>query len=448
MTAAAANFIISLIDDTCILMVVVYCIIRTPFFYPILKDRAKPWKQLILTLFFGAVSSYGVLIADLTDHTIISISMIGPIAGAMIGGIRVGAGAGLAGAALGFYVNGTASQAAVLLAGIMAGLYRLRKKDNPVSAANAAVFTAGYEIFVHIVLFFFDQARPQINTFIPATALVSILGVAGFVFIFEKLVEERQTSASKELIESELRIASDIQMGIVPKTFPPFPNLPEIELYAVLKPAREVGGDLYDFFLIDCDHFFFAIGDVSGKGMPAALFMAVTRTLLKANAEPGISPDITLKRVNDVLCRGNDASMFVTVFCGILNIRTGEVVYSNAGHNPPYVYRSNGILETVRMPEGMALGVMEDISYGQDRLVLGRGDAMIAYTDGVSEAMDISFNQYSTERLEKTIETGATTESRGIIRHIMEDVERFAAGAEQSDDITILSLTYTPEPQR
>jgi sigma-B regulation protein RsbU (phosphoserine phosphatase) len=447
MTAVMASFIISLIDYTCILLVITYCVIRTPFFYLVLKDRDKPQRQFILTLFFGTLSCYGVLIAAISDHTLISISLIGPIAGALIGGVWVGAGAGLIGAVTGFFVNETASQTAIFFAGILAGLYHLKKKEATISVTEAALFVVGYEFFAHMIMFLFDQGRPEINAYIPVTALASTLGVTGFMFIVDKLIEERQTSAAKELIESELRIARNIQMSIVPKTFPPYSDLSMIGLYAVLKPAREVGGDLYDFFRIDSDHFFFAIGDVSGKGMAAALFMAITRTLLKANSEPGVSPDILLGRVNDILCRGNYSSMFVTVFCGILDIRSGEVVYSNAGHNPPYVYRSAGVLEPVRMPEGMALGVMEGILFGQHRLVLRQGDAIVTYTDGVNEAMDVSYNQYSNKRLENAIKTAATNKSREIIGHILEDVERFTGKAEQSDDIAILSLTYLPAQQ-
>jgi phosphoserine phosphatase RsbU/P len=444
MTAAMASFFISLIDYTCILLVVVYCITRAPYFFLLLKEKNKWQNQSILTLFFGALSCYGVLAATISDHSLISISLIGPIAGALTGGFWVGVGAGLIGAATGFCVTGTISQVAILLAGVLAGLYRLKKKEAPIGLKEAAFFVAGYEFFLQIILFFFNQGRPEINAYVPVTALVSILGVTGFMFIIDILIEEREISAAKELIESELRIARNIQMGIVPKIFPPSSDLSMIELFAVLKPAKEVGGDLYDFFRIDEDHFFFAIGDVSGKGMAAALFMAVTRTLLKANSEPGVSPDVLLGRVNDILCRGNDSAMFVTVFCGILNIRTGEVVYSNAGHNPPYVYRTAGALEEVKIPDGMALGVMEDIPFGQSRLTLERGDAIVTYTDGVNEAMDVSYNQYTNKRLEDVIKASATTTSREIIDHILKDVERFTGKAEQSDDITILSLTYSP----
>jgi sigma-B regulation protein RsbU (phosphoserine phosphatase) len=448
MTAATASFLISLIDYTCILLVIAYGVVRAPFFYLILRERDKPQRQIVLTLFFGALSCYGVLAAVVSDHyTLISISLIGPIVGAFIGGAWVGAGAGLIGAAAGLFITETAIQSAIFFAGILAGLYRLKKKETPVGIAEAALFVSGYEFLVHLFILYFAQGRPEINSYLPVTALASTIGVTGFVFIIDKLVEERQTSAAKELIESELRIARNIQMSIVPKIFPPLANLPMIELHAVLMPAREVGGDLYDFFLIDDDHFFFAIGDVSGKGMPAALFMAITRTLLKANSEPGVSPDLLLGRVNNILYRENYSSMFVTLFCGILNIRSGEVVYSNAGHNPPYVYRTTGALELLRMPEGMALGVMEGIPFGQNSLVLRQGDTIVTYTDGVNEAMDAFHNQYSNKRLENAIRTNASTKSREIISHILKDVEHFAGNVEQSDDIAILSLTYLPAQQ-
>src|SRR5262245_28281281 len=181
--------------------------------------------------------------------------------------------------------------------------------------------------------------------------------------------ELKETTAAKERIESELKIARDIQMSMVPKIFPPFPHRPEFDLYATLVPAREVGGDFYDFFFIDDDHLCFVIGDVSGKGVPAALFMAVTRTLFRTTANKVSGPDRILSLLNLEICRNNDACMFVTVFCAVLDIRTGEVEYSNGGHNLPYLISRN---ETVPLKNtgGMALGFKEDVTYRAEKIVL------------------------------------------------------------------------------
>ena len=171
------------------------------------------------------------------------------------------------------------------------------------------------------------------------------------------IIDLRETTAAKERIESELKIASDIQMSILPRTFPAFPERTEFDIYATIKPAREVGGDFFDFFFMDDDHLFFAIGDVSGKGVPASLFMAISRTLLRANASSDTPPDEIVQKVNDKLAENNETCVFVTVFCGILNIASGEVVYTNGGHNPPLIIRSGEAPTFISMPKGMALGV-------------------------------------------------------------------------------------------
>jgi sigma-B regulation protein RsbU (phosphoserine phosphatase) len=191
-----------------------------------------------------------------------------------------------------------------------------------------------------------------------------------FVFMraeLRKNVKElMETTATKERIESELQIAHDIQMGILPKEFPPFPDRHEFEIYATLEPAKEVGGDLYDFFFVDDDHLCFAVGDVSGKGVPAALFMAVSKTLVKMEASKGLPAAEVLSRVNRQLAQDNPSLMFVTLFLGILNVRTGEVEYSSGGHDPPYVLSASGEIQPLELTDGVMLGVncflMQDCS--------------------------------------------------------------------------------------
>ncbi len=448
MTAAMVNYIISLVDCTCFLLILFYLITRAQFFYDLLTAKDKPQKHIVLALLFAAVSIYGVLVGAVFQRTVMSISIVGPIAGAVICGLRVGAGAGVLGAAAGLLVHGSMIQAAMPLAGVAAGLYCMaRAKTSSGKVLDAAIITFCCAILTELAIFFFSPSEAHEKLLMPMSALISVLGVTGMVFLIERLIEERQTSAAKEFIDSELRIASDIQMSIVPKTFPPLHNLPDLDVFAVLKPAREIGGDFYDFFSIDEDHFFFAVGDVASKGMPAALFMAVSRTLIKTNAEPGIGPELILKHVNDNLCRGNDSSISVTVFCGIINIRSGEVVYSNAGHTPPYIYRKDGNLKPASLPEGMALGIEEGFVYGRDSLVLEPGDAIVVYTNIVDSVVDSNMRMYDALRLEKIIKSDPSTASRGIVSRIIKDVESFIAGVEQSDDITILSLTYIPVRQ-
>jgi sigma-B regulation protein RsbU (phosphoserine phosphatase) len=257
----------------------------------------------------------------------------------------------------------------------------------------------------------------------------------------ESIEHLKETTAAKERIESELQIAHEIQMSMVPKIFPPFPERSEFDIFAALVPAKEVGGDLYDFFFIDDDHLCFAVGDVSGKGVPASLFMAVTKTLFRATAGNGGSPGEILARLNTEICRDNESCMFVTFFCGILNIHTGQVHYSNAGHNLPFYLSREGV-SALENFGGISLGLMEQGPYASGGVVLGPGESLLLYTDGVTEAMNPSRTLYSDERLELFLGTTDSLAPRQIIDSLISDVRHFAGQAPQSDDITVLALQY------
>lgn len=256
----------------------------------------------------------------------------------------------------------------------------------------------------------------------------------------------RETTAIKEKIESELRIAHDIQMGIIPKLFPPYPHLKELDLYASLEPAREVGGDLYDFFLMNDDTLCFVVGDVSGKGVPASLFMAVTRTLFRAKAAAGMTAGEIVAALNDDLSQDNESCMFVTFFLGILDIPSGRVEYANAGHNPPYVIRSeSGGVERIDQRHGVPLGMFSESEYGFDSLTLRAGDVFVLYTDGVTEAMDVDERLFEEERLEATLAKSKGLSPKEVIERIENDLDGFVGDAEQADDITMLALSYHGE---
>lgn len=257
----------------------------------------------------------------------------------------------------------------------------------------------------------------------------------------ESIEHLKETTAAKERIERELQIAHEIQMSMVPKIFPPFPDRSEFDIFAALVPAKEVGGDLYDFFFIDDDHLCFAVGDVSGKGVPASLFMAVTKTLFRATAGNGGTPGEILARLNTDICRDNESCMFVTFFCGILNIRTGQVDYSNGGHNLPYYLHRDGV-DPLENLGGISLGLMERSPYASGRMVLRPGDALLLYTDGVTEAMNMSETLYSDGRLAQFLGTNRSSAPRPIIGDLISDVRHFAGEAPQSDDITVLALHY------
>lgn len=251
-----------------------------------------------------------------------------------------------------------------------------------------------------------------------------------------------ETAAAKERIESELKIARAIQMSFLPKRFPPLPTKDAFEIHAALEPAREIGGDFYDFFLLKDDRLLFTIGDVSGKGIPAALFMAVTKTLIKGIAGNDLELFEVFRRVNLELCQENDAMMFTTAFCGVLDLVSGELCYTNAGHLPPLLVHRGIAAEWLTIPAGMALGIDEEARYQTARVTLQPGDLIVLYTDGVTEAMDPADRLYSAERLLATVGSNPGRSPEDCVRGIFNSVSTFAAGAAQSDDVTVLALLF------
>ncbi len=254
----------------------------------------------------------------------------------------------------------------------------------------------------------------------------------------------KETTAAKEKIESELKIAKDIQLGILPQLLPPFPTCKEFSLYAILNSAKAVGGDLYDFFYLDDDHLCVVIGDVSGKGVPASLFMAVTQTLHRGIANIKMNTGEIVSKVSKSLTRNNETSMFVTYFLLILNIRTGEMKYTNAGHNPPFILKNGGGITKISQRHGPPVGVVE-LDYSLDSMTMNPGDTLVLYTDGVTEAMDINNQEFGENRLLKILADCADNPTPdNITNSILLTVSKFTAGQEQSDDITILALQLAP----
>ena len=247
---------------------------------------------------------------------------------------------------------------------------------------------------------------------------------------------------AEERIASELQYAGQIQNAVLPSIFPPYPDRDEFDIYALMDPAREVGGDFYDFYLIEGDVLVFLVADVSGKGIPASLFMMRAKTTIKSMAENGVSPADILTNANFHLCEGNDANMFVTAWIGFLDLRTGELRYANAGHNKPLLKRKDGSFEFLDAPAGFILGGMEGITYKQLDTVLQPGDELFLYTDGVVEAMDPDRNLYGNDRLEICLNSHLNEDAKALCEIVKEDVDRFYEGAAQFDDITELCLRF------
>jgi phosphoserine phosphatase RsbU/P len=243
-------------------------------------------------------------------------------------------------------------------------------------------------------------------------------------------------------IRHDLNVAREIQLGILPKVFPPFPNRHDFDIYATMTAAKEVGGDFFDFFMINNDSLGFVIGDVSGKGIPAAIFMAVSRTLIRATGLKGMSAGECMQYVNNLLCNESVSSMFVTVFYGILNTKTGILEYANAGHNPPYLLRNDNKIEKLESAGDIVLGIFEEKQFASRKIQLNPNDGILLYTDGVTEAFNREEEEYCEERLEKLLPSLQPLKVDEIVNGVSDDVNLFVQEYPQSDDITLLALKY------
>lgn len=250
-----------------------------------------------------------------------------------------------------------------------------------------------------------------------------------------------KATAEKERLGAELNVAKKIQAEMLPRVFPPYENHKEVELFASMEPAKEVGGDFYDFYMIDDDHFALVVGDVSGKGVPAALFMVITKTLLKDTAAHEMDPAKIFEHVNQILCEGNESGLFVTCWMGILTLSTGEFKFANAGHNAPVIMQGGEIKYLTTKPNLMLAG-MDGMPYTTHDIVLAKGDRLFVYTDGVTEATNSSNELYGENRLITVMKYAIDKSSRDVIDIVRNDIDEFVSGAPQFDDITMLEMTY------
>lgn len=251
-----------------------------------------------------------------------------------------------------------------------------------------------------------------------------------------------RVTAEKERIGTELDIAKHIQSSMLPCIFPAFPECNEFDIYATMDPAKEVGGDFYDFFMVDKDHLAIVMADVSGKGVPAALFMVIGKTLIKDHTVPGADLGDIFSEVNNLLCESNSEGLFITAFEGVLDLRTGELRFVNAGHEQPFLTRSDGSVKAEKIRPGFVLAGMEDMKYKAGTLTLHEGDKIFQYTDGITEATDSSNNLYGMERLEQVLYRNKDRTPEEICKAVRTDIDAFVKEAPQFDDITMLCLEF------
>ncbi len=271
-------------------------------------------------------------------------------------------------------------------------------------------------------------------------SLLTVMGNMAAVRIENARLAEIEQN--EKLRAQELEHAATIQRSMLPSVFPAFPDHREFELHGSMIPAREVGGDLFDFFLLDPDHLAFVVGDVSGKGVPAALYLAVSRTLLRATARLETEPGECLTHINASLVEQNTSGMFITLFYGVLHLHTGEILFANAGHNPPYLFDRNGQLRPLREKCGPMLGLLEGMEYQTKVARLAPGEGILMYTDGVTEAINPQDEFFNESRLEEYLTAHAADAMDQLVNGLKANIQEFAAGKPQADDITVLGLRY------
>ena len=276
--------------------------------------------------------------------------------------------------------------------------------------------------------------------------------VGAAVYMFSVIVRNLNEKYAKQMMESsrletELSMASSIQADMLPNIYPAFPERAEFDIYASMDPAKEVGGDFYDFFLVDDDHLCLVMADVSGKGVPAALFMMASKIIIASHAKLGKSPAQILTDTNTAICSNNREEMFITVWLGILELSTGKLTAANAGHEYPVLRKADGQFELIKDKHGFVIGGMDGLKYKEYELQMKPGSKLFLYTDGVPEATDAEGELFGNERMLNALNKAVTESPENVLKQVRSDVDGFVKEAEQFDDLTMLCVEYRGAPQ-
>lgn len=434
-----------LIQNISLLMVLAYLLTRIPSFGDLLNRHFSLKNSLLLGFVCGLVSIYGTLSAVEIFGGLAHFRDLGPAIAGLLAGPLAGGIAGLMGGVHRYFLGGVTGlpcSVATVLAGLLCGVFYLWKRGRPIRIGEAALLMVMITI-IHILVItplmvgVSDEVLKIIQAALMPMILVNGAGITVFFFIIINLHRERQNEAEKQRMDSELQIAYEIQVGMLPA--PALNKDPRYAIHAMMKPAKDVGGDLYNFFALDEDRLCLVIGDVAGKGISASLYMATAQKLLKALARADEGPAALLGRLNRELCEGNETMTFVTFFVACIDVRTGETVFSNGGHNPPYLVRQGEVSRLILAP-GLALGIREKAIYTDQRLQMAPGDTLFLYTDGVTEAMNGREALFTEERLKASLLRLQDRTPEAICRGVLDDLAHFVGQSEQSDDITMLML--------
>jgi sigma-B regulation protein RsbU (phosphoserine phosphatase) len=396
---------------------------------------------------------------ELPSGAIANIRDLGPMIAGLVGGPIVGLGAGLIGGIHRYFLGGLTCIPCALstvIAGLAGGAINKWRKGEFVGIPGAILFAFLMECF-HMGLALliarpFAEALQVVKLVSLPMILANTIGMAIFALILSNLIKERKTATERDRYRRELErrtyemeIAGGIQRSFLPESAP---RIEGVELAALNSPAREVGGDFYDFIPVSQDKWGLVIADVSGKGVPAALFMALSRTLVRANAVGNPTASQAIRRANDLIVEDDRANMFVTLFYSVLNPTSRTLTYVNAGHNPPVMLRREGHGVILLEAKGIALGVIPNIELDEKEISLQEGDLVVLYTDGVTEAINDREEQFGQQRLVRLIEEGRNLSAQELVTQIQQGVAAFSIGQPQFDDITVMVLKIAWDEKR
>lgn len=445
------NYLLVLLEKSCVIIVAAYLITRAKFFTEILDQKLNRKNQALMILIFGFISIYGTYSNMRILGAIANVRDIGPMIAGIVAGPIAGIGAGIIGGLLRLSMGGLTSipcSLATVLAGFLAGLVYLLNKKRFVGVAWTVIFAVLMESLHMILVLFLAKPFSEAMVVVKSLALPMILANAWGVFIFALIIsnriQERKTKRERdrfhdelEAKKHELRIAHKIQESFLPDSTP---ELEGFQLSAVNIPALEVGGDFYDFIPVSADMTGIVIADVSGKSVPAALFMALSRTVIRAKAQSNKDVAEVIKEANKMILEDSKSSMFVTLFYAVLDQKSRTLRYVDAGHNPPLYYNERLKDPIMLKAKGIALGVMDDIELEEKKLKLEEGDVIVFYTDGVTEALNAQGEFYGMERLFRIVKENHRLSAQEIMDKIQQSLGEFCGSKPQFDDITLAVL--------
>ena len=454
MAAGIVENLITLFQMICVIMIFAYLFSRSRYFTEVFEHRATIRTKIILVIFFGLISVYGSISKIGLYGAVLNVHDLGPIIAGFVCGPFVGLGAGLIGGAFRFTQGGPymyAATLATILAGVLGGLVYLAYKKKFISTTNAVLYTFLIEILVSIMQIVMATPAAEVVNVAVFVALPMIIIVSVAVFIFSKIIhnvlDEHRMKAEKEKLESEmarkdaeLQIAAEIQKNFLPETLP---RTEGFDIAAKSLMAKEVGGDFFDVMPLEIipmstSRTGIMIADVSGKGVPAALFMALSRIVVRVTAMWFNKPQEVISFANPIIASNSKTGMFVTLFYGVIDKETLTLTYVNAGHNPPIVLRKEtGEIEELALT-GVAIGAMEDAEYTQESIPLAKGDVVVLYTDGITEAVNDKEEMFDVPRLIETIRKNGNSSSQEIVNEIISAVFSFSGSEPQYDDITLM----------